>query len=276
MAHEPVVFISPHLDDVVLSCGGIIHSLKNYGGPIYVITIFAGSPVNGLSSFAKWLHNAWNLPSDTPIYRREEDYKAISFLAAKSVHLPFQDSIYRLNPSTQQFLYTTKSNIFSGDWSKEPALLSEIISELKKQFIKQDYELIFVPLGIGQHIDHILTRKAVESIFTKLKRDKLIFYEDFPYALKFHPFDDQIFESSKNPTHSRVYSLTEEDIQAKEYAIQLYKSQSQEVAGEIGVQIVQVRQYASLVIGKDKEEYGERYWASGTAPLNKLSELQKI
>ena len=151
-----MVFLSSHLDDAVLSCGGTIHCLNNLGVPIDVISIFAGSPISELSPFAKSLHAVWKLPFDAPMYRRAEDRKATSSLRARSVHLSFQSSIYRRNPATQEYLYTTRENIFSGNWNKEPTLLSSICGELQHQLATQNWELLFVPLGIGQHIDHIL------------------------------------------------------------------------------------------------------------------------
>src|SRR5688572_29805904 len=44
MAH---VFVAPHPDDVALSCGGLIASLRELGQNITILTVFSGSGSNG-------------------------------------------------------------------------------------------------------------------------------------------------------------------------------------------------------------------------------------
>ena len=44
MAH---VFVAPHPDDVALSCGGLIASLRELGQNVTILTVFSGSASNG-------------------------------------------------------------------------------------------------------------------------------------------------------------------------------------------------------------------------------------
>jgi LmbE family N-acetylglucosaminyl deacetylase len=47
------IYLSPHFDDAVLSCGGLIFEQARQGIPIEIWTIFAGNPPPGpLSMFA--------------------------------------------------------------------------------------------------------------------------------------------------------------------------------------------------------------------------------
>ena len=41
------VFVAPHPDDVALSCGGLIASLRELGQNVTIITVFSGEDVNG-------------------------------------------------------------------------------------------------------------------------------------------------------------------------------------------------------------------------------------
>ena len=51
------VYLSPHLDDAVLSCGGMIHRQAQAGERVVVVTVCAGDPPPGpLSDFARSLH----------------------------------------------------------------------------------------------------------------------------------------------------------------------------------------------------------------------------
>jgi hypothetical protein len=69
---ERIVF-SPHLDDAVLSCGGLIHGAAARGEQVRVITVFAGERVPyPLSAFARHLHRKWDLAAPVPARREEE------------------------------------------------------------------------------------------------------------------------------------------------------------------------------------------------------------
>src|SRR2546425_6319148 len=51
MAH---VFVAPHPDDVALSCGGLIASLRELGQNVTIITVFSGAGSNGsLNSYQR-------------------------------------------------------------------------------------------------------------------------------------------------------------------------------------------------------------------------------
>ncbi len=79
MAH---VFIAPHPDDVALSCGGLIASLRELGQNISIITVFSGNGTGdgltpyqrdalGFGSKAMWpvteAFNRANIAADVPI-----------------------------------------------------------------------------------------------------------------------------------------------------------------------------------------------------------------
>ena len=81
----PIIFLSPHLDDAVLSCGGMIYQLAQAGQAVQVITIFAGDPPPGLlSPFAQSLHDRWQAGS---VARRSEDIEALTLLGAEAIQV---------------------------------------------------------------------------------------------------------------------------------------------------------------------------------------------
>jgi LmbE family N-acetylglucosaminyl deacetylase len=48
------VFVAPHPDDVALSCGGLIASLRELGQTVTILTVFSGSgPTDGLTSYQR-------------------------------------------------------------------------------------------------------------------------------------------------------------------------------------------------------------------------------
>jgi len=273
MFKNGVVFLSPHMDDVILSCGGTIHCLNRLTVPVEIITAFTEGPTGELSPLAKWMHSAWGLPYNAPEYRHEEDRKATASLGARAVYLPFRGSIYRRHPQSQQLLYTSKAHIFSGDWGQESSLLSALAKELQCQLMERSWELLFAPLGVGRHVDHMLIRAAIEGTFTESER--IVFYEDFPYVQKPGALDVALARFKLPCVHQLVVMLTEEDVQAKERAVCFYVSQSKEVAGEIGISIGEIREYAALVAETEAVPFGERYWSPREAALNRFRRMLK-
>ena len=101
------IYLSPHLDDAVLSCGGRIWQQARAGGRVLVVTVFASPPAPGapLSPFARSLHARWGHPAGAVARRQEEDRAAVAILGAQAVHWPYADCIYRQAPGGR-FLFT--------------------------------------------------------------------------------------------------------------------------------------------------------------------------
>ena len=68
------IYLSPHLDDVIFSCGGLIWEQSNSDQDVEIWTIFAAdAPIDSLSQFAETLHDNWGLDANVVKIRREED-----------------------------------------------------------------------------------------------------------------------------------------------------------------------------------------------------------
>src|SRR5512136_66244 len=79
------IYLSPHFDDAVLSCGGLIHEQACQGLQTEIWTIFAGDPPPGpLSEFAQQTHVLWGITSgeDMVAMRRAEDITAAGIVDA--------------------------------------------------------------------------------------------------------------------------------------------------------------------------------------------------
>src|SRR5579863_754671 len=91
----PHVFLSPHFDDAVGSCGGAISRLCRAGDDVVVHTIFAGRPSPPYSVLATRLHAEWRA-GDFPVdVRRAEDARACRVLGCRAEHSDWLDAIYR-------------------------------------------------------------------------------------------------------------------------------------------------------------------------------------
>ncbi len=172
-----MIFLSPHYDDAVFSCGGLIWELIHVGYPVEVWTICAGEPPKGkLSPFALQLHQRWGNLEDVVPTRRKENQEAAAILGFSTQQFSVPDCIYRHSENGEYF-YTSEASLFSAIHPGEKLLLDKLALELARR-IPPDGQLI-APLGIGNHVDHQLTKQAAE-----INQKPIWYYADFPYVLK--------------------------------------------------------------------------------------------
>src|SRR5262245_19938319 len=92
------IYLSPHLDDAALSCGGAIARHSAAGARVLVVTICTASPSSEgpFSSFAEETHRQWGLAADQVVHARlHEDSLAMEHLGADSLWAGMLDAIYR-------------------------------------------------------------------------------------------------------------------------------------------------------------------------------------
>ena len=92
-----LLVVSPHLDDAVLSAGGIIARSVGGGVEVVVGTVFtADAPHPAMSSpVIEELNKLWNLGPSPFAFRRSEDFAAVRALGARAIHGGLPDAIYR-------------------------------------------------------------------------------------------------------------------------------------------------------------------------------------
>jgi len=207
------IYISPHLDDAVLSAGGFIYEQTKAGIPVEIWTIVCGYPPPGeLTPFAQVMHFQWGTGTaeETVDLRRAEDVKAASIVGAKTVHFDLPDCIYRRGPEGKP-LYL---EIFTQPHPAEAHLPTEIAGTIAST-LKAD-DRVICQLGIGGHVDHILVRQAVE----RLNRP-LWYATDVPYLFN-QPGElaPQVAGMEEN-----LYTITEAGLKAWVEAALAYESQ---------------------------------------------------
>ncbi len=239
------IYLSPHLDDAILSCGALIWEQARLGIPIEIWTVFAGIPLHApISDFARLIHAMWGTGSarQTVIQRRKEDRQAAALLGVKAVHLPFIDCIYRQSPSGD-FLYT--ESVTTAIQTDDLNLVEMIAARLSPRLRKED--VLVCPLALGGHVDHMLVRRAAEFLY-----QSLLYYTDIPYVLN----TPQAFEPAIAALKGQVYPLSAEAVNAWLQAVGEYKSQ-----------------LSSLYIGEGTLQDAMRAWVKerGGQPLWKVA-----
>src|SRR3989304_7453082 len=208
------IFISPHLDDAILSCGGLIHKLGAERNTVQVWTICAGDPPESdLSPFAIQQQNSFRTGVEYYENRRREDIDACNFLGARYRHFSFEDCIYRRSRDGL-WLYDSEEAIFGSVLPDDEGMIKDITTFLNS--IVKQADIVVSPMSIGNHVDHKIVRIALEAM-----NRPIIYYADFPYGIR----QNEILKKLKNEPTNEIHELSTENIAAWKDSICFYGSQ---------------------------------------------------
>jgi LmbE family N-acetylglucosaminyl deacetylase len=357
MAH---VFVAPHPDDVALSCGGLLASLRELGQNITILTVFSGAASNGSGGLTSYQREAlgfgtkaiWpameafnrssiraDYPADGPddlpfladedaleatqadadasakrFWQRASWYRRASIrnrsLAGQAVidDVSTQGALYgddlldaaaagelvaRRRVEEERFAYFAEASVVFLDlpdavfrgYEGDDQLLGPIRADddapvgiLRREIVRLEPQTVYLPLGIGNHVDHQLCRDVGVSLLAEPRRwvmpgpewaGRVVFYEDFPYswwngisslddlpdgALAGVPGDVQL---------TPYYADITEGIERKVRGVAMYESQIDRLFGDRKSMAAAVRQHAAATatIGGISGA-AERYWHS--------------
>lgn len=234
--------LSPHIDDAAFGLTCTISKLVNNHVSVDLINCF---------TITKW--TGVFVSKDIEVVsalRKEEDAAFNQYLgsAIQVTNLELLDAPLR-NNYIHQFHPFNENEL-------------AIIEQIKNHLLQQVDGLLFCPLALGNHIDHVLCLEAVIQVYPNIK---VVFFEDLPYANRITL--DEI-ESNVDTLEERLGAKLDSFISGsdkctvdKNHAVHLYKSQVDE---EICAEII-AHQYALN---------GERLWGE-TENIDLLKELLK-
>jgi len=169
VAEPDVVFLSPHLDDAVLSTGALIARHAAEGQRVEVWTFFTSGP------------SPAELPPSRRVFgdyatRLIEDERATGRLGAGQRWLGFIERIWR-EPRLTNTLHVFRTPESPDELVNVPAM-REVIGGL----LARPGVTIYAPLAVGNHHDHVeVALAAAHELVERRAFDRLFFYED-PYA----------------------------------------------------------------------------------------------
>lgn len=226
-----IVYLSPHLDDAVLSCGGAIRQQAARGESVCVITLITAdvAPGTPLSPFAQRLHRDWGSHPQPFSLRRAEDLAALTLLGARAMHLDYLDAIYR-SGSDGSWMYTDGSRLFGPVRADDPLaredagqLATALAVLLESTLSPHEPTQVYAPLAVGAHVDHQIVHSAGRVL---LKRGyPVAFYEDYPYAGKDGATDAALGAAGAQAWRIEARALEAADVEAKVSALGYYRSQ---------------------------------------------------
>ena len=348
------VFVAPHPDDVALSCGGLIASLRELGQNVTILTVFSGNGANegltsnqrealGFGSKALWpsseAFNRADILPDYPIWpawladeealeatQAEADQEAKRFwqrsswyrrasirnesLAGQPVidDLPTQgavlteevmeaaaggDLMARRRLEDERFAYFSEASVVFLDqpdavfrgYEGDEALLGAPRPDdtapfdlLRQEIVRLEPQKVYLPLGVGGHVDHQLCRHVGIALLQESRRwvmpgpeyaGRVVFYEDFPYAwwsefTRLEDLGEDVVDTLPNDVSVfPTYADIEDQIERKVTGISIYQSQIERLFDGTREMGDAVRAYGKTIgVAGDVNGPAERYWVT--------------
>jgi LmbE family N-acetylglucosaminyl deacetylase len=244
------VYLSPHLDDAALSCGGTIARHSAAGAHVLVVTICTAAPPpeGPFNALARELHSNWSLlPNEVVRARLHEDSVAMEHLGADSLWVGMSDAIYR-RPDDYDSAAALLGPPMPGD--PLPAALRAFIHALRDRLPSAT---LYAPLGVGNHVDHQITYAAASDGAGAA----VAFYEDFPYVT----WPEALQQRLATLHEALVTSTIDIDatLSRKIGAVAAYTSQLGALFGDAAAMPRLITEYAES-LRPDVGTYGERLW----------------
>ena len=351
------VFVAPHPDDVALSCGGLIASLRELGQTVTILTVFSGDgssdPMTpyqrealGFGSKAMWpateafnrsdiladwptaaLVPAWAATSDRldatqsdadqaakRFWQRSSWYRRASIrnesLADQPVadDTPTQGAVYtdeimdaaaagdlmaRRRLEDERFAYFAEASIVFLDlpdavfrgYEGDDELLGTPRADddapfelLRQEIARLEPQKVYLPLGVGGHVDHQLCREVGVRLLQEGRRwvmpgpdyaGIVTFYEDFPYTWwnDFRQLDDlpgaPLDALPADIGVTAEFADITDQIERKIMGINIYESQLERLFDGTRAMADAVRSYGRAMAELGSVDgHAERYWAS--------------
>ncbi|NNJ09730.1 PIG-L family deacetylase [Chloroflexales bacterium ZM16-3] len=248
------IYLSPHIDDAALSCGGSIAGFVGAGQSVLVVNICAGSPPpeGPFSPFAQQLHRQWALPPDEAVRRRiQEDIEALETLGADCLLLDALDAIYRMPDA-----YTGDDTLF-GTVAPDDTLADALRGHVAALAARFPAAIFYAPLGVGQHVDHQVTYAAAADLAQRGM--SLAFYEDFPYVAKPTALTERMAKIGGAEIFLPSVTNIDATLARKISAVEAYASQIGTLFGDLAAMASSITAYAEG-LRPEAGTYGERIW----------------
>jgi LmbE family N-acetylglucosaminyl deacetylase len=198
--------------------------------------------------------------------RRVEDERFAFFAEASVVFLDLPDAVFRGYEGDDELLGAVREDDHAP------------ISILRTEIARLEPQTVYVPLGVGNHVDHQLCRDVGVSLLAEPRSwvmpgpqwaGKVVFYEDFPYAWwnNFQSLDELPAGALDGIPEEILltprYADISDQLERKVRGISMYGSQIERLFGSRQEMAQAVRQRASAVgtIGRVNAA-AERYWHS--------------
>ncbi len=202
--------------------------------------------------------------------RRLEDERFAAFAEVSVVWLDLPDAVFRGYVGDDELLGTPRAD------DPPPVDL------LRREIVRLEPQRVYLPLGIGGHVDHQLARDAGMALLGDARRwvmpdvdyaDQIAFYEDFPYAWweEFRGLDSLpdgwLSGLPADLSLAAEFADVSDQLERKIRGIALYESQIERLFTDRRAMADAVRGYAARTadLGRVPGGAAERYWVTTRA-----------
>lgn len=179
-----VLVIEPHMDDAMLSVGGLMWSLRDS-------CEFTLVTVGGRSNFTSYYvleREFFDVPTVSKL-RNAESALVMRLLGGQHIDLGLAEAPLRYHDGNWTLPWFKRHRKAIGGFIGHSGTEEEIESwthAIERVVCVSQAEEIWMPLGIGSHVDHELTRNACLRVLSRnpmlAKRSDVYLYQDVPYA----------------------------------------------------------------------------------------------
>nr|WP_255537140.1 PIG-L family deacetylase [Pedobacter sp. SYSU D00873] len=154
--------MSPHFDDAAYGLTLTISKLLNSNVPVKLINCFTVTRWTAIPVESKETEVVSLLRA-----KEDQSYNALFDSAIDIVNLDLLDA-----PLRHDYIFRFKA-------LEEDEL--ELAEDLRSRLLQEVEGVLFCPLSIGDHIDHVICLEAVLKLYRELD---IVFYEDLPYSAR--------------------------------------------------------------------------------------------
>jgi LmbE family N-acetylglucosaminyl deacetylase len=198
------LILAPHADDAALSVAAAAR-----GPRVVVATVFGRSNYTREGEFHRGSRRI-------TARRRAEDARWTRAVGVSWRWLALPEAGLRIGASF--------AHVFAAQDDTDQASPPELAEELARLFDQTAPRVVFAPLGLGLHIDHLAVRN-VARLLARERRIPVVFYEDLPYANSLSEHAIARFVRAFDRALHPVYLPLGEGLEEKLSRLALYPSQ---------------------------------------------------
>lgn len=199
---QKILIIEPHPDDYALSA--LAYSINN---KVIVANIFSKMKIDSFT---------WN----NYIHIDMDEYE----------RLRLEESEFSINKLLDnQFISMREESTRIN--KKELSIIKNNISKFVRNILKNnpDIDTIMVPMGIGNHPDHIIVHDTLMEELETISRYKIVFYPEYPYARCRTNYEKRMEEISKKYDIKPIVVDAEDKLDILTDAVSVYRSQFDDI-----------------------------------------------
>lgn len=207
-----VLVIEPHPDDFALSAMGYVQENMN----VTVLNVFSKMKIDSFT---------WN----EHISISEEEYEDLRMLESKiAIQNILGYDFKSLKKESTRITTRTKQEI-----------QMDIIEAVKEILAKKKFDIIMIPMGVGEHPDHLCVYEAMINEYANLYKGlTMVLYPEYPYARCKKSYIERLKKVNKEFVLKENIVDIENELSDIVNVISVYRSQFDDINKEQMIAIV--------------------------------------